>query len=258
MQRAHEVGGGVRAADHRLGDDLDERHARAVEIDRRHQPGMDRLAGVFLEVDAGERDLAELRRAGGARDDVDRTALAQRLVVLRDLIALGLVRIEVVLAREPRHRADPRPDGEAEPQRGSSARALNTGSAPGRPSTVGSTSEFGGAPNSTADGENALLAVASWTWTSRPMTGSHEVMVASKKPNLFLVPCSVCNAQPSARPPGLRSPSPTRASSAAAAWITVASSSGLPSSCAPIGSPSLVSPHGTLAPGSPARLHASV
>ena len=54
----------------------------------------------------------------------------------------------------------------------SSAALLNVGSAPGRPRTTGSVSELGGAPNVIADDENALEWVASWTWISRPITGS--------------------------------------------------------------------------------------
>jgi len=45
----------------------------------------------------------------------------------------------------------------------SSARRLNTGSVPGKPSTSGSVSELGGSPKRVADGENALVWVASWT-----------------------------------------------------------------------------------------------
>src|SRR5262249_59743681 len=52
-----------------------------------------------------------------ARADLDAAAVAQRLVVLRDLIALGQVGIEVVLAGEAREAADARADGEAEPDR---------------------------------------------------------------------------------------------------------------------------------------------
>jgi hypothetical protein len=57
---------------------------------------------------------------------------------------------------------------------------------------------------------------------------------------------------------GRRSPSPTAASITAPARSSVISSSGWPSSWAPIGRPSPVRPHGTLIPGSPARLHDSV
>ena len=46
-------------------------------------------------------------------------------------------------------------DDVATPSRSASSTAarLNTGSAPGRPSTIGSVSELGGAPNSVADAE---------------------------------------------------------------------------------------------------------
>ncbi|HUS65621.1 MAG TPA: hypothetical protein VMZ28_13820 [Kofleriaceae bacterium] len=55
----------------------------------------------------------------------------------------------------------------------SRARALKTGRQPGRPSTTGSVSEFGRSPKEAAEAEKALEAVASWTCTSRPITGSH-------------------------------------------------------------------------------------
>jgi hypothetical protein len=55
-----------------------------------------RLAGVLLEVGAGERmvlvDVADL--------DVEAAALDDRQLVLADLIALGQVGVEVVLAGE--------------------------------------------------------------------------------------------------------------------------------------------------------------
>ena len=112
-KRAHQLGGVVGGAELGPGDDLDERHAGAVEIDVRDRAVVHVLAGVLLEVDPDQRHRDHA--VGG--DDVDRAALAQRLVVLRDLVALRQVRIEVVLAREPRPRADPRPRRQPEPHR---------------------------------------------------------------------------------------------------------------------------------------------
>ena len=82
----------------RVPDDLDERHARAVEVDVRSVLGVDVLARVFLEVDAGEPDLAD--RSVGLRHG-HRAADADGQFELRHLKALGQVGIEVVLA----HRA---------------------------------------------------------------------------------------------------------------------------------------------------------
>ena len=84
-----------------LGDDLDQRHAAAVEVDQAG-PGqraaarglVEELAGVFLEVEAVEADgevVVGERQAAAA---------GQRAVVLADLVALGEVGVEVVLPRE--------------------------------------------------------------------------------------------------------------------------------------------------------------
>ena len=71
---------------------------------------MDALAGVVFHVDA--RDADALVRAGHV--DIDPAVLGQRLIVLRNLVALGQIRIEVILAGEDRagvHRAVQRQRG---------------------------------------------------------------------------------------------------------------------------------------------------
>src|SRR4029079_9579787 len=88
-----------RGAQVRLGHDLDERNAGAVEVDvgparRVNKAFVQRLGGVFLEVDAGDAPLFEA------------AARRQRQLVLRDLVALRQVGIEVVLAREDRRLVD--------------------------------------------------------------------------------------------------------------------------------------------------------
>src|SRR6266581_5031387 len=55
----------------------------------------------------------------------------------------------------------------------STASRLNTGRAPGRPRHTGQTLVFGGAPKLVGQPQKILLAVASWTCTSRPITGSY-------------------------------------------------------------------------------------
>ena len=97
----------VGAAQVRLADDLDEGSAAAVEIDIGVAAGIrkavvDALAGVVLHVDARHAD--SLRRT--IHHDIDVPMLGQRLIVLRNLIALGKIRIEVVFAGEARHRPD--------------------------------------------------------------------------------------------------------------------------------------------------------
>ena len=88
----------------RLGDDLEQRHAGAVQVDvggvARDRGVVDRLAGVLLEMDAHEPHAQRARRAVLLERDVEPAARDDRLLVLRDLIALGQIGIEVVLARE--------------------------------------------------------------------------------------------------------------------------------------------------------------
>ena len=71
-----------------FGDDLDERHTGTIQIDERLGRRVDQLAGVFFHVDAMQTHAADL------------SARRQRLFELRDLISLGQVGIEIVLARE--------------------------------------------------------------------------------------------------------------------------------------------------------------
>src|SRR5690606_11686265 len=83
----------------RLGDDLDQRHTGPVQVDRgpAGQPIVQRLARILLEVDA--TDPHALHGAVPLLD-LQPAVRLQRLVELRDLVPLGQVRIEVVLARE--------------------------------------------------------------------------------------------------------------------------------------------------------------
>ena len=114
----------------RLGDDLEQRRAGAVEVDARPVAGVverragavvvvaagdavDRLAGVLLEVGAGQGDAMR----DVADEELDRPALDHRRLVLADLVALGQVGIEVVLAGEDRERRHRRADRQAEADR---------------------------------------------------------------------------------------------------------------------------------------------
>src|SRR6185295_19703485 len=92
------------AAQFRFGDDFQQRRASAVEVDAAHlgEVLVQRLAGVLLEMGAREPDgLLFL-----ADEKAHRAALHDRYFVLADLVALGKVRVEVVLAREHGARAD--------------------------------------------------------------------------------------------------------------------------------------------------------
>src|SRR5439155_6570201 len=88
-------------SDLRLRDDLDERHAGAIEIDAcgRHTLAtlrMKRFSSVLFKMDPHKPD--PLPAAPGA--DLDTAADAERPIVLGDLVALGEIRIEVVLSGE--------------------------------------------------------------------------------------------------------------------------------------------------------------
>ena len=116
-----------------LGDDLRERRAAAVEVDdarvRAVDPparaDVDQLRRVLLQVHAVDAHLAQP------------AAPAQRLVVLGDLVALGQVGIEVVLAVEDRarRRARSRAPGRSSGRSARRARSPPAGfpAGPGRP-----------------------------------------------------------------------------------------------------------------------------
>ena len=96
-----------------LGDDLDERRAAAVEVDVGAGGGVgeavvEALAGVFFHVEAGDADAFGV--AVGVGDD-EVAVLGDGLVELGDLIALGAVGVEVVLAGEDAGLADLAADG---------------------------------------------------------------------------------------------------------------------------------------------------
>ena len=65
-----------------------------------------RLAGVFLEVGAGQLDLLGVGLVAFSHLDGDRAALHHRDLELADLVALGEIRVEVVLARKDAARRD--------------------------------------------------------------------------------------------------------------------------------------------------------
>src|SRR5439155_6625928 len=108
--------------DVRRRDDLDERRPRPVEIDERAFGPVDpalgaadvhRLRRILLEMRADDPDLAVAVQYG--HDDAP--VHAQRFVVLGDLVALRVVRVEVVLAVEDRARGDLAAEREPEQDR---------------------------------------------------------------------------------------------------------------------------------------------
>jgi hypothetical protein len=123
----HRLGGRTHLG---LGHDLEQRHAGTVEVDARHavEVLVQRLARVLFEVRAGQVHrldvgLALLR----LHDEGQRAALHDRDLVLADLVALGEVRVEVVLAREDAARRDGRADREAELDRARDGAAVEHG-----------------------------------------------------------------------------------------------------------------------------------
>ena len=55
----------------------------------------------------------------------------------------------------------------------STARLFTTGRVPGKPRHTGQTLVFGGSPNRVEQPQKIFVLVSSWTWTSKPMTGSY-------------------------------------------------------------------------------------
>ena len=87
-----------------------------------HSPGLELRDVVPLVHDlpasSSRWARVSLTRCGAVADEeLDRAALDDRRLVLADLVALGQVGIEIVLAREDRQRRDRRADGEAEADR---------------------------------------------------------------------------------------------------------------------------------------------
>ena len=104
-QQLEEALGLLGRAEVGLGDDLDQRRSCAVEVHQRPVGAVD-PARAAAHVHVLCRVLLEMRThdphvhvSFGPRHE-ERTAYAQRLVVLGDLIPLGVVRVEVVLAVE--------------------------------------------------------------------------------------------------------------------------------------------------------------
>ena len=164
----------VGAAQVGVRDDLDEGDAAPVEVDAAllrgpGEPLVEQLPGVLLHVDALESDATETRLRGG---DLDASLGGQRPLVLRDLVPLGQVRIEVVLPREDGRLVNVQCVARAALSASVTAWRFRTGSAPGSPRQTGQTLVLGSSPNRLRQPQNSFVAVRSWQWTSRPMTGS--------------------------------------------------------------------------------------
>ena len=125
------------------------------------QPVMQRLARVLFHVDPRQADDRR-PRAGRERDAASGR---EGPLVLRNLVALGQVRIEVVLAREDRPRLHRAPERERRAHRQLDRapvehrqRARQTRGTPDRRCV------FGGAPNAVEHPQKILVAVSSCAW----------------------------------------------------------------------------------------------
>ena len=151
-----------------LGDDLRQRRAAAVEVDdarvRAVDPparaDVDQLRRVLLEVHAVDAHLAEAARRGTA---ARRTGRSGSPWAGRDRSSSCGGRSSAARARS---RAPARSSGRSGPP----ARWPPAG-CPGSPRQTGQVWVFGGSPKDSSQPQNIFVAVASWTWISRPITG---------------------------------------------------------------------------------------
>ena len=99
----------------RLGDDFQQRRTGAIQVDAGPAVKilMQRLAGIFFEMGAGEPDELLGRRVTRADSYRESTAGYHRRLELTDLIALGQIGVEIILAGEDRARRDLRADRQA-------------------------------------------------------------------------------------------------------------------------------------------------
>ena len=168
-----QIGAGFRGgAQVGLADDFQQRHAGAIEIDeaRVAMGVVDIFAGVFFHVDA--RQAHALRRA--VQLDVDVAAGADRQLVLANLIALGQIRIKVILAGEnarPRDFAMGRQTGfDGEFDDSFVQHRQNAGKTGAHRASVLRWARW---PNWVEQPQKIFDSVSSWAWTSRPMTLSY-------------------------------------------------------------------------------------
>ena len=145
----------------RLGDDLQQRHAGAVEIDAGCGAGS---SWTFLPASSSRwaRRMRISCCAAGQRD-LEPARRRERQVVLADLVVLGQVGVVVALAvplGEARRSAI---QGHADHDGYSTALRFITGSTPGMPRHTGQMLVLGGSPNWLRQRQNIFVSVASST-----------------------------------------------------------------------------------------------
>ena len=128
---------------------------------------VDRLASVLFQMQPLDADLdvLELALLVGADRNGDGALTDDRLLELRDLVALRQVGIEVVLPVEDRLVIDLR----LKPEPRADRLALITGSMPGIAASTRLTLELGAAPKEVDAPENSFDSDVTWACTSRPM-----------------------------------------------------------------------------------------
>ena len=102
---------------------------------------MDEAAGVLFDVNAGDAGSPCLATANKLQKSVDR----QSEIILRNLVSLGQIRIEVVLAVELAEGGIKQLSAIPVRIAASIAAAFSTGNAPGNPPQTRQTRVFGGA-----------------------------------------------------------------------------------------------------------------
>ncbi len=154
-----------------LADDLQQRRARAVQVDAAVGLAghfvVHALAGVFFEMGPDDADLLRLEAILGVADR-QVAVVRQRQVVLADLVALGQVRVVVLLAvplGEAGDLAVQRHGRSQAPVR--KPRRFITGSVPGMPMQTGQVCVLGGAELRATAAEQLACASA----TARELPG---------------------------------------------------------------------------------------
>src|SRR5882672_11440892 len=69
----------------------------------------------------------------------------------------------------------------------STALRFRTGKAPGMPRHTGQTFVLGGSPKRVEQEQKIFEAVSSWTWTSRPITGSYFARISSEMADVVAI-----------------------------------------------------------------------
>ena len=165
--------GRLGVVDDRVADDLQERRAGAVEVEQADRPAaearVDEARRVLLEVRPRDADLRPA--AGGLHDEPARRG--QRQLVLADLVALGQVRVEVVLAVPAGDSRDGGADGEARRQHVADGLPVDDRQRARQPQADRAGARVGRRLGRVVEQpQNILEAVRSWTWISMPMTAS--------------------------------------------------------------------------------------